>query len=151
MSKSEEYLLDDDDLPILQYRVWSLLDQKMTSGTILALTLILSGVVYLATDQVHLAVAAFLLLVVSAWRILVPMQFELTADGITRWTLGYHRFIAWSEIGSYGLQEEGVLILPHRRRYPLDAIRGIFIPIPKPYRPGVQRRLQYFVDKIERE
>lgn len=149
MLRKNELFIDNADLPIVHYRVWSLLDQKRTVLIVFLMMIAIVSAVYLQTGKTHLAIAASILLGLTIWHLWVPMQFEWTTEGVSRWTLGHQRVISWSEIHSYRFQEEGVLILPNRRRYPLDALRGHFIPIPKPYLPAVQRRFRLFVDKTK--
>jgi len=145
----DEVVITPMDQPVIQYRVWSLWERKLSSLVLLSLTTGLVLAVYHLTGKTHLAVAASVLLLGSIWRLFVPMQFELSADGITQWVFGYRRTIPWPEIRSYVIQKEGILILPHRTRYPLDAIRGIFIPIPQKYRIAVQRRFLFFLERTE--
>ncbi len=143
----DETTLPNSDLPVVQYRIWSLWERKLTSLVLLSLIFGLTFAVYVSTEKTYLALAAGILLLGSVGRMFVPMQFEMTTEGITRWTLGYRRSFPWADIHSYVLQEEGILILPHRIRYPLDAFRGVFIPIPQKYRIAVQRRFLFFVEK----
>jgi len=145
----DEAVLTLMDQPVIQYRIWSLWERKLSSLVILFLTTGLVLAVYHLTGKMHLAIAACVLLLGSLWRLFVPMQFELSAEGMTQWVFGYRRTILWSEIRAYVIQKEGILILPHRTRYPLDAIRGIFIPIPKKYRIAVQRRFLFFLERTE--
>ena len=146
---SEETGFTDMDQPVIQYRVWSLWERKLTGLAILALTAGLSFAVYHITDKWYLAFVVCLLLFGSVWRLFIPMQFELSTEGISRWTFGYRRTVLWSDIRAYVFQEEGILILPHTLRYPLDAMRGLFIPIPKKYRIAVQRRFLFYIEKAE--
>ena len=145
----DEVVITPMDQPVIQYRIWSLWERKFSSLVILSLTAALTLAVYHLTDKPHLAVAVCVLLLGSVWRLFIPMQFELSVDGITQWVFGYRRTILWPEIRSYVIQKEGILILPHRTRYPLDAVRGIFIPIPKKYRIAVQRRFLFFLERTE--
>lgn len=137
----------DADLQAIRYKFWTLLDRKFTSFTILSLAFFLSLIVYLATEKSYLAFVVFGILLGSVARIFVPMQFEITVNGISRWTFGYRRDIFWSEIRSFVIQEEGILILPNSIRFPLDAFYGIFIPIPKKYRIIVQRRFLHYMER----
>jgi hypothetical protein len=145
----DEIVITPMDQPVIQYRIWSLWERKIPSLILLTLTAGLSLAVYYLTGKPHLAVAACVLLLGSVWRLFVPMQFELSVEGITRWTLGHRRTILWSDIRSYVIQKEGILILSHRTRYPLDAMRGIFIPVPQKYRIAVQRRFLFFLERTE--
>jgi len=147
MELHDEIVISPMDQPVIQYRIWSLWERKFTSLVILSLTLGLMLAVYHFTGKTHLAVGVGILLLGSVWRLFVPMQFELSAEGISRWTFGYRRVIPWSNIRSYVIQKEGILILSNRTRYPLDAMRGIFIPIPRKYRIAVQRRFFIFLEK----
>ena len=143
----DEIVITPMDQPVIQYRIWSLWERKLSSLVIFSLIAGLTLAVYHLTGKTHLAVASCVLLLGSVWRLFVPMQFELSADGITEWVFGYRRTILWQEIRSYVIQKEGILTLPHRTRYPLDAVRGIFIPIPKKYRIAVQRRFLFFLER----
>jgi len=149
MALHDEIVISPMDQPVIQYWIWSFWERKLSSLVILALTAGLSLAVYHITEKTHLAIAACVLLLASGWRLFVPMQFELSVDGITQWVFGYRRTIQWSEIRSYVVQKEGILILSHRTRYPLDAMRGIFIPIPQTYRIAVQRRFLFFLERVE--
>lgn len=144
---NEELNFEKLEHPVIQYRVWTLIDRKWTSFTILFITSLLTFAVYHATGKLHLAFVVLIMLLGGAWRVFIPMQFELSSEGIIRWTLGHRRDIAWPEICSYTVQEDGILILPHRRRYPLDAFRGLFIPVPKKFRAQVQRRFAMYALK----
>ena len=146
---SEETSFTNMDQPVIQYRIWSLWERKLTSLAILALTAGLSFAVHYITGKPYLAVVACLLLLGSVWRLFIPMQFEFSTEGISRWTLGYRRTILWSDIRAYAFQEEGILLLPHTVRYPLDAMRGFFIPIPLKYRIAVQRRFLSYIEKAD--
>jgi len=147
MILQDEIVITPMDQPVIQYRIWSLWERKLSSLVILFLTVALTLAIYRLTDKTHLAVAACALLLGSVWRLFIPMQFELSSDGITQWVFGYRRTIHWREVRSYVIQKEGILILPHRTRYPLDAIRGIFIAIPQEYRIAVQRRFLFFLER----
>lgn len=140
---------EETDLPVIQYRIWTLWDRKGTTLLILFSTGILCAAVYFSTEKVLLCIISAVLLLGSVWRIFIPLQYELTTTGIIRWTFGRRRDIPWSEIRSYVIQEEGILILPHRNRYPLDAFRGLFIPVPKRYRVPVHRRFTAFAVKAQ--
>ena len=146
---SEEAGITNVDQPVIQYRVWSLWEQKLTSLAIFALTAGLSLTVYHVTGKSYLAITACVLLLGSVWRLFIPMQFELSTEGISRWTFGRRRMILWSDVRAYTFQEEGILILPHTARFSLDAMQGLFIPIPQKYRIAVQRRFLFYVEKAE--
>ena len=150
MEYNDDIVFSPMDQPVIQYRIWSVWERKFTSLVILSLTLGLTLAVYHLTDgKTHLAVCVCVLLLGSVWRLFVPMQFELSVEGITQWIFGYRRTIPWSDIRSYVIQKEGILILSHRTRYPLDAMQGIFIPIPRKYRIAVQRRFLFFLERTE--
>lgn len=147
MSLNNDFDPNGTDLHVVRYKFWALFDRKLTCFAIFSLTVLLSLTVYLATEKIYLTFVVFGLLIGSVIPLFLPMQFEITANGIARWTLGYRQDILWSEIRSFVLQEEGILLLPNSVRYPLDAFHGIFIPIPKKYRIIAQRRFLYYMEK----
>lgn len=68
------------------------------------------------------------LMLLSLWRLYLPVQFELSAGGITRTVLGRSRRVPWSNVGCVLRRESGVIVLRDWENGPLALLRGIYIP-----------------------
>ena len=131
----------------LHYSSWMLFERK---GTMIFLLLIAAAVSFAfgrTMASPFWGAAAFGLLLLSIWRSLVPVYFEINVNGIVRWTFGRKKFIAWEEIRSYQRQPNGILMFPHTDRYPLESFRGFFLPVPELLREDIQDRFMFFVDR----
>ena len=83
----------------------------------------------------------------SVWFVFVPVHFEINATGIVKRTLGRRSFIAWEDIRVYQVRRNGLLLLPRSDRYPLEAFRGFYLPIPSSLTTEVLYRFRAFVDR----
>ncbi|MGL6195886.1 MAG: hypothetical protein ACRC2T_13805 [Thermoguttaceae bacterium] len=134
------------DFPVIQYNFWPIWERKITALLIIIAVCAMTQVVYSLSGKLHLALFASAFLLMSVWQLFVPIHVEVNTDGITRFMLGRKRKFSWQEIRNYVFQPEGVLILPNQVRFPLDAFRGIFIPIPPQYCSAIRQRFGFFVD-----
>jgi hypothetical protein len=80
------------------------------------------------TGYSHLALLAVAALALSLWRFFLPVDFTLSADGVSESLLGRDRRIPWLAIRRYEMYPKGVLLLPHADATPIDCFRGIFLP-----------------------
>ncbi len=135
------------ELRALHYYSWLLTDEKRSSTVLIVTMLLVCVIVLRTTESVPLTLAAFTLLLIPVWRVLVPIHFEITSDGIARWNFGRRRLISWEEIKSYELLDNGVLLLPNAAHYPLEPFHGLFIPVPASLRTELKYRLRFFIDK----
>lgn len=68
------------------------------------------------------------LILLSMWRLYLPVQFELSAGGITRTVLGRTRRVPWSSVGTVVRQDRGIVVLRDHEASPLALLRGVYIP-----------------------
>jgi hypothetical protein len=85
-------------------------------------------------------------LAIAAWRLWLPVRFELSFKGVTQTVLGRRRRIPWSEFARYEERGKGIVLLPDAEPNPLAPLRGLYI------RTGGQREeilevLDYFLNR----
>ena len=68
------------------------------------------------------------LVLITLWRNLVPLRFEIGPHGVTQIVLGRQTRILWTSILNYQVYSRGVLLLPDAAVAPLSPLRGLFLP-----------------------
>lgn len=112
----------------VRVRAWPLAEgDRVAWGAIFVAGLLFAAAAYVSRSAGTAAVITGLL-VISLWRLWVPVQFELSAGGITRTVLGRARRVSWSQMGSIQRRERGVLVLRDFENGPLSLLRGVYIP-----------------------
>lgn len=66
-------------------------------------------------------------LAVAAWRLWIPVTWELGYSGITETVLGRSVRIPWTSIAGWREYRAGVLLLPEADAAPILALRGRFV------------------------
>lgn len=66
-------------------------------------------------------------LAVAAWRLWIPVTWELGYSGITETVLGRSVRIPWTSIAGWREYRTGVLLLPEADAAPILALRGRFV------------------------
>ena len=118
----------DEPPPLVRWWSWPL-HERLLTGMVVVAGILTSGVgVWWLTGKTHLGLLAAGALAVALWRFLVPVLFELSADGVNQWVFGRHRRIPWNEIRRFEIGSTGVLLLPHEDRCPMDSFRGLYLP-----------------------
>ncbi len=138
--------LPDEEKPIL-YHVWALRDRKWQSLFCAAILVLVVLWVVQFTAWIAFGVLAACCLLASAWTILLPVHIEVNSEGIVRTLLGHKRFIAWTDIRSYQECRHGMLLLPRKTRFRLEAFRAYYLPIPPSMIPEVRYRFRVYVDR----
>jgi hypothetical protein len=64
----------------------------------------------------------------ACWRMLVPVEFELSAMGITRTALWSTRRIPWSVVGRIERRAKGVLVCRDVEPVPLEMLHALYVP-----------------------
>ena len=70
----------------------------------------------------------FALVLLTLWRNLIPLRFELNPQGITQVVLGRRTRIPWTSILNYQVYSSGVMLLPDAVVVPLSPLRGLYLP-----------------------
>jgi len=127
------------------YSVCLFIDQKWSAAV---LGLIATGVC-LTTWHYGSGILMYggllLLILLTAWYIFLPVRLEINSDGIVRTVLGRKWFIRWSDIRGYQIRYNGLLLLAHQDRFPLDPFCAYFLPVPKGLMTEVLYRFRLFV------
>ncbi|MDR1963478.1 MAG: hypothetical protein LBQ50_06840 [Planctomycetaceae bacterium] len=132
----------------LYYSVWLIADQKWNAVFLLGTALAVGIVVWQSGRNPILELITVLFLLGTLWQIFVPVHFELNSGGIIRRSFSRKRFIAWSDIRSYQIRRNGILLLPQSDRFLLEAFRGFYLSVPTSLMPEVLYRLRVFVDRV---
>jgi len=80
------------------------------------------------TGRVYLAVLAVAALAATAWRLFVPVVFEVSEAGIDRWVFGRRRHIPWEAIHRHEVGPDGILLFSDDDRCPLRLLRALHVP-----------------------
>jgi hypothetical protein len=107
---------------------WPLRQQPLGSAAALLLAISASSLAGWVTRSplVGAAVAAVLLL--TLWRKLLSVRYELGGGGIVQSVFGWRRRVPWTAILHYELDSRGVLLLPDAVATPLSPLRGLYLP-----------------------
>lgn len=138
---------NNGELRSLHYYNWMLLEEKAVSVVLVLTMLGVCVLLWRATGNPFVILIALALMLLTIWRTLVPVHFEINANGIARWNFGRQRLIPWEEIKSYEIVKNGVLLLPNKEHYPLEPFHAVFIPVPEELDAELRYRLRFFVDK----
>ncbi len=131
----------------LFYRVWFLADQKWHSLFLAAVLIAVVVSVARLTDSLLGGFLAFCVLLTTLWSRCLPTLVEMNSEGIVQTVLGRKKFIAWEDIRSYERYRDGILLLPRKTRFFLEAFRGYYLPVPPAMMGEVQFRFQVYVDR----
>lgn len=132
----------------MYFSSWFLLDQKGTAAILLFACFLIGWIIWHRTDQLVFGVIASGVLLLSLWRVFIPLHFEINADGIVCWAIGQKKFIAWSDIKVYQIRSNGILMLPQHDRFVLEPFRSVYLPVPPSLMAEVLYRFRVFVDRI---
>lgn len=138
-----------EDQKVLYYSSWFVVDHKGTALFILLVSLLTAAAVWQREGSFFFALGALALLLVVVFRMFVPVRYEIDADGIGYRMLGRRHRIPWEEIRVYRIRHRGILLLPRQDRYPLEAFRGYFLPVPPALMTEVLYRFRVFVDRMD--
>jgi len=132
----------------LAYTVWLLSDRKAPLLFLSLTTVVISVFVWFKAGSLLWTFAAFVLFLLSLLPVFFPVRYELNSGGILVGTFFRKRRIQWDEIYRYDVRQNGVLLLPQKESFMLEAFNGFFLPVPENLMPEIIYRLRFFVDKL---
>ncbi len=107
---------------------WPLVDDPLRSRLTVVGIFAVAVVAGVVAGSWAMGAVSLLALQLAVWRLWVPVKIRLGQRDVVRTVLARSRRIMWHTIGSYEILSDGVLLLPDRERYPLAALRGLFVP-----------------------
>jgi hypothetical protein len=109
-------------------RSWPLGENARAAWGLLTVAALTFALAAIAAASIPTGIVLAGLLLLSGWRLLVPVRFEIGAAGVTHTTLGRTRRIPWSEIASVDRRPNGVFLARDGEYGLWGAPRGLFIP-----------------------
>lgn len=101
---------------------WPLRDESLRSWLLLAAVAASVGAVWMLWQDVLFSLLAGLALLISLWRLWLPVRWELGLTGITQTALGFRRRIPWMAIARFDLRDNGVWLYADRDPAPQRAV-----------------------------
>jgi hypothetical protein len=114
----EEIAIDD----------WPLRDRPLPSSLAVTLAAGASWLAMWATHQPAIAITIAALLVLTLWRTLLPVRYELGPAGVVQSVLGWRRRIPWMAIDHFEPHADSVLLSPDAAVSALSPLRGLVVP-----------------------
>ena len=136
--------------PTVRWKAWPLRDRWWATPAVLGACILVAGLVYLASQRIHLAIFAAVLLALAGWRLILPVKFDLDQDGVHQSIGKRYRCIPWTEIGHYEIDKRGVFFSPFKESCPTDAMRSVYIPWGA-HKDEIMSHINFFLDPPEDE
>ena len=130
----------------IRWQSWPLRDSGVRTLLVLLGLLVAAVVVRWTTGRTILALVALLALIAALWRYFLPVEFELSQQGVDQWVFGRRRRISWKAVRRYEEYPAGVLLLPHEDRSAMAAFGGLFLPF-KTHRDEILAHLRQYTGR----
>jgi hypothetical protein len=130
------------------WRSWPLGDGGRQVWLLVTVLSIVAAVVVYSTGSPRWMTVSVVLVAAAAWRIFVPIVFELNALGVSQHLLGRIRRIPWSAIEYARIGQEGVFFSLDGA--PLADLRGLYIPW-ESRRQEVLALVEYYLPSSRRQ
>ena len=125
---------------------WSLRDSGLSAWAVALLTLAAAIYAGQASHSWAMGIVWFTVLFIVAWRVWIPVTFDVGKKGVTQVVLGLRWRIPWSHIAGYQVRRRGVLLLADPKPSSLAPLRGVYIQW-KSQRDELIELLEYFLAK----
>lgn len=120
-----------EELPSLQIINWPVRQQPRFVCLALSFILVVAvGTIWVADSSIA-GLLALIVLLLTTWRIWIPVRYELDARGVQEVVWRHRSKMPWSRVTRFELDPNGVLLLHQRDAFPLSALRGIYIHSPE--------------------
>jgi hypothetical protein len=131
----------------VSWRSWPLASGGVQVWLLFGMVFVTFMTIAYAAGNFALAAAGALCVAISAWRLFVPVTFELDAMGITQHILGKTSRIPWTSIDRAEIGLEGVFLAAEGQ--PLAALRGLYVPW-EGQREAVLAQVEYYIPSVVR-
>jgi hypothetical protein len=112
----------------LQIVNWPLRHDPVYAGSILLTCLVLGGFAGWCSASWHMGLLSVLALMMTAWKLWIPITCHVGSAGITVKVLRWHRRIAWREIDHLESRPHGIIISASTGRHPWPLLGRIYFP-----------------------
>jgi hypothetical protein len=106
---------------------WALRDRPLASSVAMTLAAGATWLAVWATNNWIIGVLVAVALALTLWRTWLPIQYELSASGITQRVLHLERRIPWTAVRAHEIKADGVLFLPDDTIAPASPLRGLYL------------------------
>jgi hypothetical protein len=131
-------LLAPDDVVVWN---WPLRDEGLRSWGLVVAAAVLVALVWTIWQSWQFTLLTAVTLTVAAWRLWLPVKWELGLTGVTLVVLGFRRKIPWMAVAQFEIGEEGVWLFADRDPTPQ---RGTFISYGG-QRPRITACIEYYL------
>lgn len=107
---------------------WPLRERPLESWSLLALAGGAGALVGWTSGSEGLGWVATFALIVTLWRVWIPVTWEFSSRGVLERKFGRKRRIPWAAIRHSEAYRRGVLLLPDRVLNSLAPLRGVYVP-----------------------
>ncbi|MBC8355403.1 MAG: hypothetical protein H8E66_25780 [Planctomycetes bacterium] len=106
---------------------WPLRDGGLRAwGMLIGLGLLAAGAGSVAQSG-FMGGISFAALAIAAWRLWIPVTFELRSRGVISTVFGRSRQIPWTQIARYEVRPRGLLLFAEEDTGPMAAFRSVYI------------------------
>lgn len=127
-SEQPKVIVLDEQSPELELRRWPLRDEPTTATIVLAVLLLISTGIGFIGGSIWWGVASAFALLVSQWRMWLPVEFRFSELGVVQSCLRRTWRIRWDHLRGYEVHNDGVLLLPDEQNLALARLKGIYVP-----------------------
>jgi hypothetical protein len=128
----------------IYYSIRLAIDQKPSAVVLGLITMGSAIAIWFHSGTIAMIVGLIMILSTIAY-IFLPVRLEINSNGIIKTMMGRKWLIRWSDIRSYQIQHNGLLLTTQQERYILDPFSAYFLPVPKGLMAEVLYRFRLFV------
>ena len=128
---------------------WPLVGDRLAVATVVLLVLLVADIVAVETASWTLAGTCLAAMLLSTWRMWLPISWEFGPAGVTQRVLRHQRIIPWKRFSRYEVFDRGVLLLQHNDPGPLARLGAVFIDCGN-QRDDVLSVLDYYIVRVPR-
>ena len=139
----------DEQSPSCEFCRWPLRDEKLPVAVVFCVTVAASAGIGLWGGTMWWGVVALVALLISLWRMWIPVTFHLSELGVVQSALRRRWRRPWEDYFAYEIQNDGVLLLPEDDISVLGRLKGLYIPFAD-QREEILNVLSEYLTEVER-
>jgi hypothetical protein len=133
--------------PPLSWRSWPLMEPTLLGVLVAAgIGIAVVAAVVLTTGRSDLAMLALVVLALTAWRLWVPISFDVSAMGVTQHAFGRERRLPWQSIRHAQIGRRGVRLVATSR--PGSPFTAIYVPTDSHHAEFVELLEYYLAPRV---